>query len=280
MDEAPRGRKRLRTVAAVAVLAALVAAYRAWLVTAPPADAPVIGVSLDTAWHSRLGITSSTYATALARVGGRTLEIRPGEMGAEEILDRIDGLLLTGGGDVDPALYGGDEPVILVDRARDELEIALVRGAVERGMPVLGICRGIQLVAVAFGGTLRTTRDTASIDDVHGIRLDSLRAHDVEIAEGSALARMHGAGTKRVNSFHGQVVSDPGALRISARAADGVVEALEHPDHPFLVALQWHPEILSMERTEELVVFEELVRLARAAPGNRAPARDRSGGPS
>ncbi len=271
VDEAAPRKPRRRMVRRIFLLIALAAVgivvgFKAWQWAIVPRGAPVIGVSLDTAWHSRLGITTTTYQTALARSKAKMFSIRPGEESADQILDRIDALLLTGGGDVDPALYGGDtESAKLVDRRRDEFELALIRGALERDMPILGICRGIQILNVAHEGTLRNLREDSKLAEVHGLELDSLEAHAVDIAPGSHLGLLYGAGEKQVNSFHGQAVDRVGTqLRVTATSPDGVVEALERSDRRFVVVMQWHPEILSLEDAAELAVFRELVKHARA----------------
>ena len=261
-----RGRRWRRVLVVVSLLGvAGIGGYELWQWAVVPAGAPVIGVSLDTAWHSRWGLTSQSYDLALTRVGARTHNIRPGDATADEILDSIDALLLTGGGDVDPALYGGDPAAAqLVDRGRDDLEIALIRGALRRDMPILGICRGIQILNVAQGGDLRDLRRDKVLADAHGIDLDSLDAHDVDITPGSRLAEIVGAERKAVNSFHGQAVGRlADKLHAVARSADGVIEAVEQPDRRFVVAIQWHPEILSVNDAAELALFKRLVEKAR-----------------
>ena len=268
-DHVTRRRKRKVVLWVILCLIFLglcgVVGFRAWQWAMVPRDAPVIGLSLDTAWHSRLGISSKTYETALTRVGARIYPIRPDELSADEILDRIDGLLLSGGGDVDPNLSGVDPGgAKLVDRERDDLEIALIRGALQRDMPILGICRGIQILNVAHGGTLRNLRDEPALKDTHGVSLDSLTAHSVSIAAQSRLGGIIVADAKEVNSFHFQAVAEVGNdLRAVATSPDGVVEALERDDKRFVIAIQWHPEILSLEDAAELALLEEFVRQAK-----------------
>lgn len=200
----------------------------------------------------------------MARAKANVYHIRPGDRSAEDILDRIDALLLSGGGDVDPSLYGGDpDTAILVDRERDDFELELIRGALERDMPILAICRGIQIGNVAHGGTLKSLRTDDTLKDIHGPDLDSLRAHNVVIAKGSHLGRLYGGGEKQVNSMHGQAVESVGShLHVAATAPDGTVEALERRDRTFVVLMQWHPEILSLGNEDDLAVFRELVKHA------------------
>ena len=238
------------------------AGLRIWQWAIVPRDAPLIGVSLDTAWHARAGITSVSYEVALTRAGARTLDLRPGGKSPDEILDRIDGLLLAGGGDVDPELYGGTpDGAELVDRQRDDFELALIRGALARNMPILGICRGIQILNVSQGGTVRNLRDDPARADVHNIGLDSMDAHPVEITAGSHLAALLGPGPLGVSSFHGQAVGRVGpTVRVAARAPDGVVEAIEVADRAFVVAMQWHPEMPPVQ----MPVFGAFVKEAKA----------------
>jgi gamma-glutamyl-gamma-aminobutyrate hydrolase PuuD len=265
--------RRILAIAALLIWSGIgvYAAYRAWQWMAVPRGAPVIGLSLDTAWHSRLGITCKTYEVALTRVGARFEALRPGRRSAAEILDSIDALLLSGGGDIDSVLSGADPAATkLVDRARDDLEIALVRGALERDMPILGICRGIQILNVACGGTLRSLRDEPALEEVHGPALDSLSAHRVAVRGGSHLAHIVGPGERSVSSFHKQAVDRVGdALRVAATSSDGIVEGLEHPDRRFVVAVQYHPEIRSVADATALALFEELVREAEAYRNRR-----------
>jgi putative glutamine amidotransferase len=255
-----------RTVLALVCLAIFsYAGLKIWQWASVAADAPVIGVSFDTAWHAQMGATTTSYRIGLTRAGAKIVELdvddEPGE-----ILDRIDGLLLAGGGDIDPALYGGDpQAAQLVDRKRDDFELALIRGACQRDMPILGICRGIQILNVSQGGTLRDLRHDAELSETHGIDLDSIDAHEVEIVDGSRLAQLLGPGTHRVNSFHGQAVNQVGqTAQAVARSPDGLVEAIELPGQSFVIGTQWHPEMPS----QQMAVFEAFVEQA-AAYGRR-----------
>ncbi|MFH1924720.1 MAG: gamma-glutamyl-gamma-aminobutyrate hydrolase family protein [Planctomycetota bacterium] len=261
--------KRLRVAAVVGLCLVVVGyvSFRVWKWASVPRDAPVIGVSLDTAWHARVGITVTGYEVGLSRAGGRILELRPGGGEPEEILDRIDALLLAGGGDIDPELYGGAaDDAQLVDPDRDRFELALIQGALEREMPILGICRGIQILNVSQGGTVRNLRDDAKLADAHGIELDSMDAHPVTIAAGSRLATLLGAGRRDVNSFHGQAVGRvaPGVVA-AAESPDGVVEAIELSGPKFAVGIQWHPEM----PPQQMAVLEAFLKEAKAYRARR-----------
>ncbi len=176
------------------------------------------------------------YAAAVKQAGLEPVPVSPG---APVGLAGLRGLVITGGSDIDPARYGetpveaNDAP----DRARDELEARLLEEALASDLPVLAICRGLQLLNVVRGGTLR--------QDVPGHRLkEAINAHAVAIEPGSKLASIVGAARYMVNSRHHQAAGRPGAgLLVTARHPDdGVVEAIEVPDRRFAVAVQWHPE--------------------------------------
>ena len=254
-------RKRLgcAVLACLCLVVGAVVALEIWQRLLPE-DAPVIGLSCDTAWHARAGITTKSYEIVLTRAGGRIHKLWPGDEDPEKILDEIDALLLAGGGDIDPQLYKGTpEKAELVDRRRDEFELALIRGALRRDMPVLGICRGIQILNVARGGTLRSLRDRPELNRVHGVQPGSIDAHPVEIAPDSKLAGLLGAGRRGASSFHGQAVDRLGdGLQASASAPDGVVEAVELPGQRFVIAVQWHPEL----PPAQMEVFEAFMKAA------------------
>jgi gamma-glutamyl-gamma-aminobutyrate hydrolase PuuD len=182
------------------------------------------------------------YAEALRQAGIEPVLISPGQPAR---LNGLDGLLLTGGCDLNPARYGAaphpaNEPP---DDQRDELETVLLQQALDARLPVLAICRGLQLFNVAHGGTLVQHLDNSA---VHVVRGDdpAMPAHEILVAADSRLAAILGGGVHAVNSRHHQAVERVGAgLTISARSTpDGVVEALERSDLPFAVAVQWHPE--------------------------------------
>jgi putative glutamine amidotransferase len=198
---------------------------------------------------SRVRLTAA-YVTALENAGLVPLIVPPlsSEVAPSAILDSVAGLVLTGGEDVDPARYGEKrhEKVRSVNPARDATEAALITQAKARGKPVLAICRGIQILNVALGGTLvqdiPSESDTAIAHDEDTPR--DLRSHDVSIEPGSLIARAVGAENLRVNSFHHQSVKlvAPG-MRVTARSPDGIIEGLESADDDWWVmGVQWHPE--------------------------------------
>jgi putative glutamine amidotransferase len=214
------------------------------------------------------------YRQAVIHVGGE-VRILERTMTASDALNGIGGLLLTGGGDVEPARYGEEPHPSLVDvePLRDEFEIALVREARSKNLPIFAICRGLQVLNVAFGGTL--VQDIPS--QVAGALEHRLAvppheafalAHEVWIDKDTKLAglmseRLGGADTCEVNSRHHQAVKQVAPnFHVSATAPDGVIEAIEDPSAPFCLAVQWHPE--NFWRTGEFrPLFETFVETAQ-----------------
>lgn len=211
------------------------------------------------------------YVEAIIAAGGTPIGIPLGleGEGLDAVYSLIDGLLLPGGDDVGPERYGHERhPLLgLVDENRDELEISLTRRALQDDLPVLGICRGIQVIAVAAGGTLYqdlpTQYESAVSHDVREFGRDHL-CHELSLEPGSRLATAIGLHAGEVNSFHHQAVWDvPGGFVVSARAPDGVVEGIEDPSRRFVVGVQCHPEgIWSTTAPEFAGLFRAFVEAA------------------
>lgn len=210
------------------------------------------------------------YADRVADAGGRALLMSrpPAALQADiaDLIELADGLVLTGGGDVDPAGYGAArERVADDDIAADGFELALLRAAREARLPTLAICRGAQLLAVAHGGSLRQhpqpTGDHGELAGRAGVEILAAR-HPVRLAEGSRVRRaFHGADTIAVNTIHHHQIADPGDLRVTAIAPGGVIEALEPAGDWACLGVQWHPE--KMAEPEQRALFAALVRDAR-----------------
>ncbi len=214
------------------------------------------------------------YKHAVEHAGG-TPRVVDASLGVDAALAGAGGVLLTGGEDVDPARYGQERhsTTVPVTPERDEFEIALVTEARRRHLPILAICRGIQVLNVAAGGTLVQDIESLLPGAVqHTFKVPPYRAfdaaHDVWIDDSSQLARLlaellNGSDSCTVNSRHHQAVKDPApGLRVVATAPDGVIEALEDPAAPFCVGVQWHPE--NFWRTGEFRgLFEGFVEAAR-----------------
>jgi putative glutamine amidotransferase len=216
---------------------------------------PVIGVTLDAEkpggyskfpWYA----VRANYAEAIAGAGGVPVALPHLPALAEDLLDRIEALVVTGGAfDVDPALYGDTtrHTSVTLKETRTATELALVRGALERDMPVLGICGGEQLLAVVLGGTL-IQHIPASVPDALSHEQPNPRdqaGHGVAVVPGTLLHRIVGADTMQVNSAHHQAVLGPGPRAVvDARATDGVIEGIEDTTYRFCLGVQWHPEFL------------------------------------
>ena len=207
------------------------------------------------------------YARALEEVGLEAVILAPAE---EKSLAEIgvNGLLLTGGTEVDPELYGqqrapeSDEP----DRARDAMEKRLLQEALTRDIPVLGICRGMQLMNVALRGSLKQHHENQPMHRVRTPGDPSRPAHDVYVRPGTRLAQILGPGACAVNSRHHQAVDQIAPeLTVSACAADGMVEGLEHDDRTFVVAVQWHPEDQVENNARQRKLFEAFREAVTAA---------------
>jgi putative glutamine amidotransferase len=212
--------------------------------------------------HSEMALGMS-YLKAIERAGGVPVVLPPCVSDLESLLLRLDGVCLSGGPDLDPVAYGAkDRHAELgpTEPSLDAFELALARAAIDRGMPLLGICRGAQALNVACEGTLH--------QHLPGHRQSEPgpeATHDVEVLAGTRLAALLGPGALAVNSFHHQAVDRLGrGLRVAALAADGTVEAIEGAG--FVLGVQWHAEALADGR-----LFEALVR-ACAAPALRAAA--------
>jgi putative glutamine amidotransferase len=210
-----------------------------------------------------------TYMWAIELAGGVPVVLPPLQNGLDTLLDRLDGICLSGGPDLDPAAYGAraHEQLGPTEPALDRFELELARAADAAGLPLLGVCRGAQALNVARGGTLRQ-----HVEGHRQTELATRPTHAVRIAPRSRVAGVLGARATQVNSFHHQAVEELGdGLVASAWAPDGTVEAIEDRSHPFLLGVQWHAETL-VEDPGQLALFRALVDAAsgRAVPGTLA----------
>jgi len=215
---------------------------------------PLIGLTLDAEpaggwskypWYA----LRQNYTEAVAAAGGLAVAL-PHDSGlADAYLDRLDALIVTGGAfDVDPALYGDTERHLTVElkAGRTIAEFLLLKGALARNLPVLGICGGQQLLAVVLGGTLHQHIPDALPDagPHEQTTPHTQAAHSVAITPGTLLHRITGTTTMQVNTSHHQAVRDPGRSIVNAIAPDGVIEGVEDPAQKFCLGVQWHPEYL------------------------------------
>ncbi len=238
-----------------------------------PRSRPAVGLTLDAEppggysvypWYA----LRTNYADAVAAAGGLPFALPHLAHCAAEILDTLDALIVTGGAfDVDPSLYGDSEThgTVTLKQGRTAAELALLQGALARGMPVLGICGGQQLLAVALGGTL-IQHIPDSIPDALPHEQPNPRheaGHAVTITPGSLLHRIVQTETMQVNSSHHQAVRDAGPrATVSAVARDGVIEAIESDRTRFCLGVQWHPEFLIDQG--DMRIFQALIGAARS----------------
>jgi putative glutamine amidotransferase len=234
---------------------------------------PVIGICTNLTrarwgmWDRRAALLPSDYINAIQRAGGLALMIPPDavlEQHPDELLDLLDGLILAGGNDIDPACYGADphpETHHTVPE-RDRVELALARNAVERDMPVLGICRGMQLLNVAFGGTLRQHLPEELGHEDHRPHPGTFDGsdHQVRLKEGSLALMAAGEEVHNTKSHHHQGVDRlaDGFEVTGYSVLDDLPEAIEAPDRRFVLGVQWHPEADERSRVVAALVEQGL----------------------
>lgn len=236
---------------------------------------PLIGITAYTRNYIEKGwdydVSYAQNAVAIEKAGGLPILI-PAKVSMETlraIYERLDGVLLPGGGDVDPSLYAADQHPTTggIDDDRDRAEIALTRWAMEDDLPTFGICRGIQVMNVALGGTLvqdvPSQVTTTLLHDLANGEPRSTILHEVTLQADSLLAEIIGQTQVQVNSLHHQSIEvAAAAVRITGVAPDGVVEAMEVPHKTFILAVQWHPEDL-INDSRMLAVFTAFIDAAR-----------------
>lgn len=237
---------------------------------------PVVGITAYeeqarwNQWDERAVVLHVAYVRSVERAGGVPVLIPVQDLAPEDatsLVERLDALVLTGGPDVDPARYGAEpHPETSSPRAeRDALEDSLLRAAAGR-RPTLGICRGMQLLNVARGGTLNQHLPDVLGHTGHSPAPGEVGAHAVVVEPGTLLRSVLGAETAEVRSHHHQGIEQLGSgLKVSAVASDGTIEAVEDPSAPFLLAVLWHPE-----SGQDLSLFEGLVAAARGRSGRSA----------
>ena len=240
---------------------------------------PIVGITTYAeearfgAWDLPTALIPLAYVMAIERAGGRPLLVPPSEGGVEETLDALDGLLFTGGSDLDPASYGAEpHPETNGTRPdRDRAELALIEAALARDMPILAVCRGLEVLNVARGGDLVQHLPDVIGDERHKHTPGVFADHDVDLAPGSRLQRLLGDRAP-VKSHHHQGPGRLGrGLVEAAWADDGTVEGLEVTSHRFVLGVLWHPE-----QGQDFALFRALVEEARAYRGEtkrRVPGR-------
>ncbi len=221
---------------------------------------PIIGITTREGKNVDGHTTSyllSAYIEAIMQAGGAPVLI-PSQIandGWDALYSRLDGILFSGGGDISLDHFAGDPHPRIdeVDLARDTVELNMLHAAVSDGKPFLGICRGCQLINVGLGGTLYThlpDQLPGALDHAYPGNMRTVLVHEVKIEEGTRIADVLGEPIVKVNSHHHQGLKDIApSLRVAGHAPDGLVEAIELPDHPFGIAVQWHPEWLTDQQS-------------------------------
>jgi putative glutamine amidotransferase len=233
---------------------------------------PVVGITTHAeraqfgAWDVPTAFVPLSYVWAIEEAGGRPLLVPPSLEAIEETLDALDGIVLSGGADLDPALWGEEphEATFGVDPLRDSAELALLRAALDRDLPVLAVCRGSQVLNVALGGDLEQHIPDRLGHDGHKVTPGTFAEHPVEMLPGTRLHHLIGDGA-HVRSHHHQGYRRLGeGLREAARAEDGTIEAIEDPARRFAIGVLWHPEAGEDRRLFEALVAEARSYRARA----------------
>ncbi len=231
---------------------------------------PLIGLTASVNETDRQTWIRTNYMTSLLRAGALPvlLPVTEDEDVPAALLSRCDGLVLTGGPDVDPALYGAEDPdgLCVLCPPRDGTEIALCRTALERDMPLLAICRGIQVLNVALGGSLwidLPSQRPFPVRHRQQAPFDTA-VHGVTVMPDTPLRSITGEDTLLVNSMHHQAIREPGdGLRVMAEAEDGLTEAVWHPDRRWVLGVQWHPEWLSARDPASRALFAAFAEACR-----------------
>lgn len=237
--------------------------------------APIIGITTygrierptKSQHYSEHYTVPAMYVSAVRRAGGVPVLFPPGEENWQRWLDIVDGVVVSGGTDVEPGRYGkGTTPEILAtDAERDESELALASALADGDQPSLFVCRGMQVLNVALGGTLHRHIPDLGIGDMHRDEHGWWAYHDVAMEPNSKVAAAVGTGTAKPCSGHHQALDTVAkALVVTASAPDGIIEAVEKPDHPWLVAVQWHPEVTAFGDAGQQGIFDHLVKAATA----------------
>lgn len=231
---------------------------------------PVIGLTLSKtklAGNPENFITTD-YAQAIIMAGGipRLIPNNSTDEELEEFRGMCDGILLSGGGDIHPKFYGEQKRTETgnINTARDQVELKLISMALASNWPILGICRGHQMLNVALGGTLIQDIPAESPSEIQHQAEGIFPAHMIIPESGSKLSQILKQNCIQVNSRHHQAIQKLAAnLRVTARASDGLIEGIELPEHRFFIGVQWHPENLCQEYEEHLFIFQSLIAAAR-----------------
>jgi putative glutamine amidotransferase len=215
---------------------------------------PIIGITAYVepaswgVWHDlETTLLPHAYVEAVTIAGGRAVLLPPDDLDAD-VLSRLDGLVLAGGPDLGSDLYGAEpEPLTDTRPARDAAEMLLARAALDADLPILGVCRGMQVLAVAAGGRLHQHLPDVLGHEKHRPAPGVYGTHAARFTPGSRIAGLMGDDVE-IHCYHHQGVADPGTLTVTGRAEDGLPEAIEHATQTFVLGVQWHPEVVRDKR--------------------------------
>lgn len=228
---------------------------------------PVIGITTYGRDERNQFVLPSEYVDAVRRAGGLPILLPPGEDAVAAWLAMTDGIILAGGGDIAPSQYGGTghETIYMVDVERDEVELRLAAAVLASRHPTLGVCRGTQVINVALGGSLHAHLPEVVGESVHH-RLPPREptSHPIRVVPGTRTAQIFEFSEFSAASWHHQAIDRLGrGLTVTAHAPDGTIEAVELTDHPWLLAVQWHPELTAAVDPIQQRVFDALIGAAR-----------------
>jgi len=234
---------------------------------------PVIGLTTYPADEENRFMIPRPYVDGVRRAGGVPLLITPGEQHTDVIVELVDGIVLSGGGDIDPARSNVETHPTVYNTSpeRDQLELDLAKAVLNSQLPTLGICRGMQIITVALGGTLNVHVPDVHGEDVpHRVPPRDPVTHEHRVDADSKLADILGTSVFPATSWHHQSVRDvPQGFRIVGTAPDGCTEAMESDDYPELICVQWHPEMSAAEDETQQRLFNHLIERSRARQAAR-----------
>ncbi|MCU0542566.1 MAG: gamma-glutamyl-gamma-aminobutyrate hydrolase family protein [Oscillatoriaceae cyanobacterium Prado104] len=229
---------------------------------------PIVGITTYSRSQAGEYSLNGAYTDAVQKAGGIPILLPPNQLDPASIFDIVDGLIFSGGGDINPEIYGGciEETVYAIDPERDNFELSLAKLALKSDIPILGICRGMQMLNVASGGEL-----IIHVPEVYGTAVNHRKEnptspieHTIKIDPNSRLAKIMGTTSTTIVSWHHQSVKNiVPSWQISAWAPDSLVEAMEYENHPWMVAVQWHPE-MSPNSIPNFQIFRAFVQAAAA----------------
>ena len=222
---------------------------------------------ISTAWYKEHYSLPALYIDAVRRAGGMPILLPPGQKNIESVLERVDGVILTGGADIHPSVYGGDpeHPQLTKhDKERDEFELALASHLLAvKNIPTLCICRGMQGLNIALGGSLHEHVADTIPKDIHRGDDGVWRVHEVNLQSDSLSAKIMRSNLVSTYSGHHQAIKELAPdLHVSALAPDGIIEGIEHTTLPWMLGVQWHPEITAASDPTQQKLFDALVQEA------------------